>query len=147
MGADGSDSFECPDNHFDIYLHDLTTGEEPVLDESGANNTMPDTQGDRVVWRDLNDEGSTAIHLYDIDTRERRKVASPSLCGVDWPQVSGDYLVRRIYLRPTNGQGHAALQLRRTVAHGRRRSVGDTGSLPCRRTYMRRVQGTRCRCS
>ena len=93
LGTDRSGCFECPDNRFDIYLYDFTTGEELVLDDSGANNTMPDIHGDRVVWRDFDDEGRTAIRLYDIDTGEQRTLASPSLSGVDRPLVSGDYVV------------------------------------------------------
>ena len=93
LGTDRSGCFECPDNRFDIYLFDFTTGDELVLDESGANNTMPDIYGDRVVWRDFDDEGRTAIRLYDIDTGEKRTLASPSLSGVDRPLVSGDYVV------------------------------------------------------
>ena len=93
LGTDRSGCFQCPDNRFDIYLYDFTTGEELVLDDSGANNTMPDIHGDRVVWRDFDDEGRTAIRLYDIDTGEKRTLASPSLSGVDRPLVSGDYVV------------------------------------------------------
>ena len=93
LGTDRSGCFQCPDNRFDIYLYDFTTGEELVLDDSGANNTMPDIYGNRVVWRDFDDEGRTAIRLYDIDTGEKRTLASPSLSGVDRPLVSGDYVV------------------------------------------------------
>ena len=93
LGTDRSGCFECPDNRFDIYLYDFTTGDELVLDESGANNTMPDIYGNRVVWRDFDDEGRTAIRLYDLDTGEKRTLASPSLSGVDRPLVSGDYVV------------------------------------------------------
>ena len=93
LGTDRSGCFECPDNRFDIYLFDFTTGDELVLDESGANNTMPDIYGNRVVWRDFDDEGRTAIRLNDIDTGESRTLASPSLSGVDRPLVSGDYVV------------------------------------------------------
>ena len=93
LGTDRSGCFQCPDNRFDIYLYDFTTGEELVLDDSGANNTMPDIHGDRVVWRDFDDEGRTAIRLYDIDTGEQRTLASPSLSGVDRPLISGDYVV------------------------------------------------------
>ena len=93
LGTDRSGCFQCPDNRFDIYLYDFTTGEELVLDDSGANNTMPDIHGDRVVWRDFDDDGRITIRLLDIDTGERRPLASPSLSGVDRPLVSGDYVV------------------------------------------------------
>ena len=72
LGTDRSGCFQCPDNRFDIYLYDFTTGEELVLDDSGANNTMPDIHGDRVVWRDFDDDGRTTIRLFDLDTGERR---------------------------------------------------------------------------
>ena len=93
LGTDRSGCFQCPDNRFDIYLYDFTTGEELVLDDSGANNTMPDIHGDRVVWRDFDDDGRTTIRLFDLDTGERRTLASPDLSGVDWPLISGDYVV------------------------------------------------------
>ena len=93
LGTDRSGCFACPDNRFDIYLYDFTAGDEVVLDESGANNTMPDIYGDRVIWRDFDKEGRIAIRLYDLDTGETRSLASPSLSGVDWPLVSGDYVV------------------------------------------------------
>ena len=93
LGTDRSGCFQCPDNRFDIYLYDFKTGEELVLDDSGANNTMPDIHGDRVVWRDFDDDGRTAIRLFDLDTGERRTLASPDLSGVDWPLISGDYVV------------------------------------------------------
>ena len=93
QGTDRSGCFECPDNRFDIYLYDFTTGEERVLDESGANNRMPDIHGHRVVWRDFDEEGRTAIHLYDLDTGGRSTLVSPSLSGVDRPLLSGDHVV------------------------------------------------------
>ena len=93
LGTDRSGCFQCPDNRFDIYLYDFTTGDELVLDDSGANNTMPDIHGDRVVWRDFDDDGRITIRLFDLDTGERRTLASPSLSGVDRPLVSGDYVV------------------------------------------------------
>ena len=93
LGTDRSGCFQCPDNRFDIYLYDFATGDELVLDESGANNTMPDIHGNRVVWRDFDEEGRTAIRLFDIDTGDQRTLASPSLSGVDRPLVSGDYVV------------------------------------------------------
>ena len=93
LGTDRSGCFQCPDNRFDIYLYDFTTGEELVLDDSGVNNTMPDIHGDRVVWRDFDDDGRTTIRVFDLDTGERRMLASPDLSGVDWPLISGDYVV------------------------------------------------------
>ena len=74
-------------------MYDFTTGEETVLDESGANNTMPDIGGSRVVWQTFDDEGHAAIRLHDLKTGESRTLASPSLSGVDRPLLSGDYVV------------------------------------------------------
>lgn len=93
LGTDRSGCFDCPDNPFDIYMYDFTTGEETVLDGSGANNTMPDIGGSRVVWGAFDDEGRTAIRLHDLETGESRTLATPSLSGVDRPLVSGDYAV------------------------------------------------------
>ena len=84
---------KCPDNRFDIYSYDFNTGEELVLDESGANNTRPSIHGQRVVWRGYDEEGHTTIHLYDLSTGDRRTLASPELSGVDRTLVSGDYVL------------------------------------------------------
>ena len=82
----------CPDNRFDIYLYDFNTRKELVLDESRTNDATPDIHGRYIVWRGFDDEGHTTIHLYDIETGERRTLASSSLGGVDRPLVSGDFV-------------------------------------------------------
>ena len=80
-------------------MYDSMTGEELVLDESGMNNRMPDIHGHRVVWRDFDDEGRTAIRLYDIDIGERRTLASPAADPVEMPP-------NQVHWIDENGMGH-----------------------------------------
>ena len=51
-----------------IYLYDITTGEEIRISPTNANQEYPAIYGNKVVWQDSRD--GFQIYLYDISTGE-----------------------------------------------------------------------------
>ena len=88
LGTDRSGCLDCPDNRSGIYLFDFTAGERFLVGEQDESGTGPDIHDHWVVWR----SGGT-IRLYDLDTCERRTLASPGRHMTGGPFVSGDYVV------------------------------------------------------
>ena len=92
LGTNRPGCFDCPDDRSGIYLFDFSAGERLLVADEDMSVTFPDIHDRWVVWRDKDHEGREAIRLYDLDTCERRTLASPGhLTG--GPLVSGNYVV------------------------------------------------------
>ena len=50
-GTSGAGCSNCPENRFDIYALDLTTGDERVLVQGGYFNLAPDINGTHLAWQ------------------------------------------------------------------------------------------------
>ena len=67
MGTTKAGCSNCPENRFDIYGLDLTTGEERVLVQSGHLNQAPDINGTHLAWQ-TNEPGRRAeVRLLDLE--------------------------------------------------------------------------------
>ena len=93
LGTDRSGCSDCPDTRSGIYLFDFAFGERLLVTEQDESGTGPDIHDHWVVWRGSDDKGRSTIRLYDLDTCERRTLASPGRHMTGGPFVSGDYVV------------------------------------------------------
>ena len=92
MGTSKVGCQNCPQNRFDIYLRDLSTGEERALVETGFLNSSPSIHGQRVVWQQYHENGGSHIMLLDLETGLTRTIAPGGKTSAS-PRISGSYVV------------------------------------------------------
>ena len=92
MGTLKAGCNNCPDNLFDIYSYDFTTGEESPLVESGHYNGPPSIHGQYVVWQGFREDGGSGINVLDLGAGHKRTVAQTRRTWAR-PLVSGDSVV------------------------------------------------------
>lgn len=61
--------------NWDIYLYDLTTGQERQVTSDLHDQLDPAISGDRIVWTDLRN-GNADIYLYDLNTGQERRITT-----------------------------------------------------------------------
>ena len=66
MGTTKAGCSNCPENRFDIYGLDLTTGEERVLVQSGHLNQAPDISGTHLAWQTHEPGRPAEVRLLDL---------------------------------------------------------------------------------
>lgn len=71
--------------NWDIYMYDLTSGEQIQITTDTAPQTEPSIYGDRIVWTDRRDNGNYEIYMYDISTGREYRVT-------DWEETDGMYV-------------------------------------------------------
>ena len=83
---------DCPENRFDIYALDLTTGERRVLVETGYYNAAPEINGAYLAWRSYDPQRLPEIRLLDLESSHTRTLAQE---GNFWsgPLLSDEYMV------------------------------------------------------
>ena len=83
---------DCPENRFDIFTLDLSTGEERVLVETGYYNEAPEINGAYLAWRAYDPERLPEIRLLDLESGRIRMMAQD---GNFWsePSLSEEYVV------------------------------------------------------
>ncbi len=83
--------------YFDIYLKNLTSGEETCLtpDTSTSDETNPSLSENYVVWQSMNTEFyTTDIYLYSLDTQDTVLITpETNETSEENPKISGDYVV------------------------------------------------------
>ena len=67
MGTTKAGCSNCPENRFDIYALDLTTGEERVLVQSGHLNQAPDINGTHLAWQTQEPGRPAEVRLLDLE--------------------------------------------------------------------------------
>ena len=82
----------CPDNTFDIYSYDFSTGEETLLSHSGGYNGAPSIHGRQVVWHGLGEDRTPYIKLLDLETGRERTLAGVE-SGAETPIISDGFVV------------------------------------------------------
>ena len=92
MGTRIAGCHNCPDNRFDIYSYDLTTGEERPLVQGSLYNGTPSIHGQRVVWQSFRENGESEINLLNIGTGQRCTLGQAGRTDAR-PIVSGDFVV------------------------------------------------------
>jgi beta propeller repeat protein len=87
----------------DIFMYDVSTGEETQITNDSELQTMPSIWGDRVIWLDYRnsegeDSGECDVYMYDIGTGEETRLTengyyyeTPRICGdtVVWNRFKG----------------------------------------------------------
>ena len=66
MGTTKAGCSNCPENGFDIYGLDLTTGEERVLVQSWYLNQAPDINGTHLAWQTHEPGRPAEVRLLDL---------------------------------------------------------------------------------
>ena len=99
-----------------LMLYDFTDKDTKVIDDTTEPELPPDIHGDCVVWRGHDENGNHGVYLYDLESGQRRLIASSRLSGLDSPIVSDSYCgvdrgmaVR--WVREHNAGGHGRLCL------------------------------------
>jgi uncharacterized repeat protein (TIGR01451 family) len=77
--------------NWDIYMYDLTTGEERAICTEPHNQWGPAIYGDKIVWGD-DRNGDWDIYMYDLTTGEERAICTEP--HNQWgPAIYGDKIV------------------------------------------------------
>ena len=74
---------------WDIYLYDLSTGQEARITDGQGLNFFPRISGNSVVWFAVGEEGDE-IWLYNVPDRKKTRLASGT---VFYPDISGNRVV------------------------------------------------------
>ena len=78
---------------YDIYLYNLTTGQEIRLTSTPSNELEPDIWGDSVVWQvQAWNENSSEIHQLDLSSGLDRRITDDAVNQVK-PRVWGGWIV------------------------------------------------------
>ena len=88
-----NDCQRCPENTFDLYLYDFSTGKERVIIQDAHERAHPDIYGNRIVRADEDADGNPAIILHDLDTGLDETLASIPRVGIYPPSVSDRHVV------------------------------------------------------
>ena len=82
----------CPENRFDIYAMDLSTGEQRVLFENGHLNQAPDINGSYLAWQSFDSERPAEVRLLDLESGRVQIIAQDEDFHLR-PSLSDQYLV------------------------------------------------------
>lgn len=93
------------DWNVDIYMYNITTGEETQITADGSNQLLPAIYGDRIVWEDYRNHDTVIdtdtsmgvvwnsdIYMYNISSQEERQVTT-DLYSQEYPAIYEDTLV------------------------------------------------------
>jgi|GEM_PF-6962042 len=82
-----------------IYLTDIKSGESVLLQDKNIPEG-PWIDGNLIVWRELDNDGTNRIRLYDIKSKEYMWITDSSWKGSQWsPKLSGRWLLYMDYYR------------------------------------------------
>jgi beta propeller repeat protein len=81
-----------PDYNNEIYMYDLTTGEERRVTDYPGNDRCPAIDGNRIVWLRQSDYRKADVFVYDIKTCQETQVSHSSYAAFH-PAIYGDHIV------------------------------------------------------
>ncbi len=79
----------------DIYMYDISTGDETQITTNVSDQYNPAISGDRIVWLDYRN-GNADIYMYDISADSEDPIIEDS-AGQYNPAISGDLVVWEDY--------------------------------------------------
>ena len=82
---------DCPENRFDIYAYDFSTGEEKPLIQSGYYNPYAIIHGDNVIWKSYHPEKPLVVKLLNLVTGEEVEIIHDPRVG--YLSLSDSYVV------------------------------------------------------
>jgi beta propeller repeat protein len=92
LGTSGAGCGSCPDNRYDIYLYDFSTGRERPLVESQFYKGNPSIYGNYVVWGESHGGQGHDVYLIDLVTGEERRLSDDGGRNI-WPMMSGNHVI------------------------------------------------------
>lgn len=82
-----------PENNTDIYMYNITTGEEKAIATGPLQESAPSIYGNYIVWEDRNNKSQAAdIYLYDIDKNKKIQITKDKF-NQAYPKIFGKYIV------------------------------------------------------
>lgn len=78
---------------WDIYIYDLTTGEETPLFTGPYYEGTPAIYKDKIVWEDKRDGGDNDIYMYDLTTGEETPICTNPYHSKFSPDIYEDKVV------------------------------------------------------
>ena len=84
--------------NWDVYMYDLSTGQEKQITTDPADQGLAKIYGDKIVWVD-NRNGNWDIYMYDLSTGQERAICTephdqwlPAICGdkIVWEDYRSD---------------------------------------------------------
>ncbi len=82
---------DCPENRFDIYAYDFSTGEERPLVQTGYYNPYAIVHGDNLIWKSYHPEQPLVVKLLNLVTGEEQVIIDGHHVG--YLSLSDSYLV------------------------------------------------------
>jgi len=94
MVYQGINYLDFPNHNYDIYLYDLTTGQETQITTDLSNQRSPAISGNLIVWEDFRNDNRD-IYLYDLEAEQEQRITN--LEGVQpvfslSPDISGNLI-------------------------------------------------------
>lgn len=81
---------------WDIYMFNLSSGQEVRVTNHSSNQINPDIHGDYIVYEDWRDVGSSKIWAYNISSGENEKLSNSTEIQTN-PSIYGDVVVWEDY--------------------------------------------------
>jgi beta propeller repeat protein len=81
-----------PDYNNEIYLYDLTTGQERRVTSYPGNDNHPNIYGSRIVWVRHTDNREADVFMYDVGTGQETQVSHSSYAAYT-PSIYEDLVV------------------------------------------------------
>ena len=82
---------DCPENRFDIYAYEFSTGEEKPLIQTGYYNPYAIIHGDNLIWKSYHPEKPLVVKLLNLVTGEEQAIIDDHHVG--YLSLSDSYLV------------------------------------------------------
>ncbi|KJS13044.1 MAG: hypothetical protein VR67_05910 [Peptococcaceae bacterium BRH_c8a] len=81
------------ENNWEIFMHDITSGEITRITDDPHTQGYPDIWDDYIVWQDNRDDpdsdlGGFSIYLYDINTQSTQKISPATGYSHQEPQIT-----------------------------------------------------------
>lgn len=92
LGTPNSGCGDCPDNKYDIYLYDFSSGIERPLVESPFFKRAPSIYQSYVVWQDFRNGRASDVYLLDLASGEERRLTNEG-GPYNKPMISGSHVI------------------------------------------------------
>jgi len=83
-------------SNYDIYMYDLSTGQESVVTTATNDQLYPAIYGNKVVWQDYRNGPTPDIYMYDLTTGQE-SVVTTATYDQKYPAIYGDKVVWQDY--------------------------------------------------
>lgn len=119
-----------PPNHmfYDIYLYDIRTGTESIIQPNLSTQEYPSVSGDRIVWSDYRNYPDGGYHkdifLYNISDKTVTTINTAPL----FHTASAPYIYRNLILWSDQGKGMSSKVHLYNITSGQEQILDDSSS-------------------